>query len=84
MQTQTMADGKTSQSKMFKVVVCQCGRLQEHEEVKEYSDCTYESDKMLSSEELKEAIMNGHIAPETQNSCEDCAIEFYVAQQKGW
>lgn len=69
-------------SKFFKVVVCQCGRLQEHEETSDYRECTYESTRKLTDQELKGAYDEGHLTWETQKGCEDCAYEEAMANEQ--
>jgi hypothetical protein len=56
----------------YKVVVCECGALFSHEEVKEYSRCDYEAEKMLSIEDLQKAIKEGNVVPSKIGCCDVC------------
>jgi hypothetical protein len=72
--------GLPNTSKLFAVAICdRCNRVEQWE-VKDYSECAYESEKMLSLEELKKAVDNGNVGfSEHYASCEGCADD-YVEQ----
>lgn len=79
MENTKKTDGKTSTSKLFTITICdKCGRV-EQEETEDYSECAYESDKMLSLEELNKALDNGNVGfSKHYKSCEGCAEYEYA------